>query len=334
MLGRHGSSASTPPRPRSASNSSVSMLLGGFLDSPSSPSAICSSRLARCSPSPPSSLLLGLLVAVLRSSSLVVLACPRPRRRALLGELERAQADRARAGRSSPGPRRASSSSSSDLAGALLDERPPQLDQRPRVLGRRMARSAARAPASASASSSGASARSVITAKRPWLYWSSILAVEVLAPCRACGWRRAPRRARARPPRTRRARRRRGREPRVQLDVVAGGRQRQAVGPAADDGDLALRGHARGLGQRDVLARRAPACRREADLDLVVAGDRAHGEAERALQRLGRGFLALGSGWPRRMRYEIRRNQLSRSSDQLSATLAALSGSSSPKQRW
>ena len=31
------------------------------------------------------------------------------------------------------------------------------------------------------------------------------------------------------------------RQPRVQLDVVAGGRQRQAVGPAADHGDLALR---------------------------------------------------------------------------------------------
>ena len=66
------------------------------------------------------------------------------------------------------------------------------------------------------------------------------------------------------------------RQPRVQLDVVAGRGQRQAVGPAADHGDLAPRGHARGLGQLHELAVDLGLAGRIADLHLAVAGDGAH----------------------------------------------------------
>ena len=67
------------------------------------------------------------------------------------------------------------------------------------------------------------------------------------------------------------------RQPGVQLGVVAGRRQRQAVGPAADDGHLAARGHARGLGQLHELAVDLGLARRIAHLHLAVAGDGAHG---------------------------------------------------------
>ena len=106
----------------------------------------------------------------------------------------------------------------------------------------------------------------------------------------------------------------------MQLDVVAGGRQRQAVGPAADDRHLPRRGNARGLGQLHRLAVELRLAGRVADLHLAVAGNGAHGEPEHPLEGLGRRLLAVGPaaiGCP-----------------QLSATLAALSGSSSPKQRW
>ena len=110
-----------------------------------------------------------------------------------------------------------------------------------------------------------------------------------------------------------------GRQPVVQLHVVAARRQSEAVGPAANDRDLALRGHARRLGQLHVPRRELGRAGREGDVEVVLAGDGAHGEADRTLQGLGRRFLALGAD---------------RHRAQLSATLAALSGSSSPKQRW
>ena len=86
-----------------------------------------------------------------------------------------------------------------------------------------------------------------------------------------------------------------GRQPRVQLDVVAGRGERQAVGPAADHGDLAQRGHARRLGQLHELAVDLGLARRVADLHLVVAGDGAHAQAQRPLEGLCRRLLAVGA---------------------------------------
>ena len=112
-----------------------------------------------------------------------------------------------------------------------------------------------------------------------------------------------------------------GRQPRVQLDVVAGGRQRQAVGPAADDGDLALRGHARGLGQLHELAVDLRLARRIADL---------HSPSP-AMARTHRPSARLKGSAGASLRFGL--DAMRHRSPQLSATLAALSGSSSPKQR-
>ena len=112
-----------------------------------------------------------------------------------------------------------------------------------------------------------------------------------------------------------------GRQPGVQLDVVAGGRQRQAVRPAADDGDLPLRRHARGLGQLHGLAVELGLAGRVADLHLARRRQwRARQSPEPRLNGSAGASLRFGPDRHGRM-------------PQLSATLAALSGSSSPKQR-
>ena len=110
-----------------------------------------------------------------------------------------------------------------------------------------------------------------------------------------------------------------GREAGVQLDVVAGRRQCQAVGPAADDRHLPLGRHARGFGKLHRLAVEFRLAGPVADLDFAVARNGAHGKPQHPLERFGRRFLAVGA-----CRHRL---------PQLSATLAALSGSSSPKQR-
>ena len=110
-----------------------------------------------------------------------------------------------------------------------------------------------------------------------------------------------------------------GGEAGVQLDVVAGRRQRQAVGPAADDRHFPLGGDARGLGKLHGLAVELRLAGPVADLDFAVARDGAHGKPQHPLEGFGRRFLAVGA-----CRHRL---------PQLSATLAALSGSSSPKQR-
>jgi hypothetical protein len=79
----------------------------------------------------------------------------------------------------------------------------------------------------------------------------------------------------------------------VQLLVMAAGGHREAVCPAADDGDLALRRYARGLGQLHVLGRILGGARREADVEIVLAGDGTDRQPNRPLQRLRRRFLAF-----------------------------------------
>ncbi len=106
----------------------------------------------------------------------------------------------------------------------------------------------------------------------------------------------------------------------MQLDVVAGRRQRQAVGPAADDRHFALGRNARRLGKLHGLAVELRFAGTVTDLDFIVARDGAHGKPQHPLEGFCRRFLAVGA-----CRHRL---------PQLSATLAALSGSSSPKQRW
>ena len=84
-----------------------------------------------------------------------------------------------------------------------------------------------------------------------------------------------------------------GCEPGVQLGIVARGRQRQAVGPAADHRHFPGGGDAGGLRQLDRLAVDLRLAGSVADLHLVVAGDGAHGKPQHPLEGLGRAFLVL-----------------------------------------
>ena len=79
----------------------------------------------------------------------------------------------------------------------------------------------------------------------------------------------------------------------MHLGVMRRDGERQAVGPAAHDRDLTLRWQARGLRQGDGLALDLGLAGAKADLNLAVAGDRADGQRERALERLGGSFLLL-----------------------------------------
>ena len=79
----------------------------------------------------------------------------------------------------------------------------------------------------------------------------------------------------------------------VQLRIMPGRRQREAVGPAADDRDLLGRGHARGFRQLHVLAVELRLARRVRDLHFALAGDGARGKPKHPLEWLGGGFFLL-----------------------------------------
>ena len=80
----------------------------------------------------------------------------------------------------------------------------------------------------------------------------------------------------------------------MQPGVVHGGGQRQAVGPAADDGDLALRSAAATAPAAASLAFDLGLAGAEGDLHLLVAGDGAHAMPSARLNGSAGGFLAFG----------------------------------------
>ena len=96
---------------------------------------------------------------------------------------------------------------------------------------------------------------------------------------------------------------------------------------------------ARRLRQPDLAANDAGALGCERDFELGLLGDRAQATGHRALERLGRaflapGFLALEIGGHRLCRITASEQRGAPSSRlQLSATLTELSGNSTPKQR-
>ena len=80
--------------------------------------------------------------------------------------------------------------------------------------------------------------------------------------------------------------------------IVAGELERDGIGVAAHDRGLALAELARRLRQPHLVARdQARAFGGEGDLQLAVARDGAQAAAERALERLGGGFLGRGLGF-------------------------------------
>ena len=78
----------------------------------------------------------------------------------------------------------------------------------------------------------------------------------------------------------------------MHLAVVAGEPKRHRVADAARDRRILLRQPARGLGKTDLLRKKQRAVGGERDVEVVLAGDRAHAAGHRALERLGR-CLAL-----------------------------------------
>ena len=311
------------------------------------------------SPSSPVSSLLLVLVAVLAVLLLVGRRCgPRPCR-----------ATSSRSWTASPNLRWSSISRVELVeiaAGAVLDERPPQVDELLAPPPAAAGRSAARAPSWRRASSIGASARSVISSNLPRWKRSSSIAGEIAWRRRPCAARRSPRRGPARPRRTPRApagRRAPGGDAR---GIVAGELQRDRVGMAAHDRGLLAGQLARRLRQPRLAADQAGPLGGEGDFELGLAGDGAQAAGDRALERLGRGFLGgrLGlavGGHGRSISPVFRssfrdgrspapesrctfsveswipgsapRTRPGMTCNQLSATLTALSGSSWPKQR-
>ena len=105
--------------------------------------------------------------------------------------------------------------------------------------------------------------------------------------------------------------------------IVTGELERDRVGMAAHDRGVRAGELARRLGQARLAADEAGALGREGDFELGLARDRAQASGDRALERLGRGFLRGIS------RLDVRRHP----GAQLSATFTDDSGSSTPKQR-
>src|SRR5690349_10000955 len=79
----------------------------------------------------------------------------------------------------------------------------------------------------------------------------------------------------------------------VNTFIMTGSGQRQAVGPATNDGDLSGRWHTRRLGQPYELAFDSRFLRAVSHLDVGVAGDGADRQSNGALQRIAGSFPAL-----------------------------------------
>ena len=105
--------------------------------------------------------------------------------------------------------------------------------------------------------------------------------------------------------------------------VVTGELERDRVGMAAHDRGIRPGELPRRLRQARLAADDAGPLRREGDFELGFARDRAQAPRDRALERLGRGFLR-GISW-----LDVRRHP----GAQLSATFTDDSGNSTPKQR-
>ena len=107
--------------------------------------------------------------------------------------------------------------------------------------------------------------------------------------------------------------------------VVTGEPQRDGIGVTAHDGRFAFVQPSRRLRQSRLVGGDARPFGGERNFEVALAGDRAHADADRAFERLGRRLLGGA------LRLDVRGH--GGLSLQLSATLTADSGSSCPKQR-
>jgi hypothetical protein len=108
--------------------------------------------------------------------------------------------------------------------------------------------------------------------------------------------------------------------------VVTGELECDGVGVAAHDCGLRAAELSRRLGQTRLAGDDTGAFGGKGNFELGLAGDRTQASRDRALERLGRGFLRRISG------PDVRRHH-SVTGIQLSATLTDDSGNSTPKQR-
>jgi len=77
------------------------------------------------------------------------------------------------------------------------------------------------------------------------------------------------------------------RQPGMDAHVVAGAPERQGIADAAGDRHVVLRGLLRQFGQAGAAAGQRRLVLGEADLQLLVAGDGAHGDRQRTLEAVG-----------------------------------------------
>ena len=176
--------------------------------------------------------------------------------------------------------------------GAAFDELAPQLHEFLRPGGGAWPVSRSRT-IMASASSIGASARSVISSNLPRWKRSSSMAVRIFGDARHAA--RADRLDARLLDRLEHAARLRVARHQLAMHfrIVAGEFQRDRIGVAAHDRGIAPRHLARRLRQPRLARRQAGALGGERHFQLRLARDRAQAAGDRALERLGRGFL-----WP------------------------------------